>query len=142
MTVETLDAVTVQARSSPGISLLGSRSASAVGQLASSVWTALSDAGQHEPAADDLPLAPGTPALLVVEGVARALTVRISEGPDGVFVADIETTVFGTGDTLPQAVADLKAALHAHLAVLSEEGVLAPNLQHELEVLRAYFMTP
>jgi predicted RNase H-like HicB family nuclease len=101
-------------------------------QLNIQAWTAVTDGGIAE-------RPPGTPALLVLEGLGRALHVRIHEAEDGVSVADIATGVFGAGDTLPEALQDFRDALRDHLEVLADDDALSPGLQHQLEILRGYF---
>ncbi|HUY44988.1 MAG TPA: type II toxin-antitoxin system HicB family antitoxin [Streptosporangiaceae bacterium] len=132
MSVETFGVVTTGgAASEADISLTGAALPSR--QLDLRVWTTVTEAQT----AESQP--PGTPALIALDGVSRALHVRIHEAEDGVALADVDTGVFGTGDTLLEAMQDLRDALQAHLAVLSEEDALAPSLQSQLEILRNYF---
>jgi predicted RNase H-like HicB family nuclease len=111
--------------------------AAASQRLEFQVWTAVS--------VTELPMADqptGALTLVVLEGVNRALSVRIHEDADGVAVADAETGVFGAGGSLREAVLDLRSALQDHLEVLTEDDALSPGLQHQLEVLRSYFTNP
>jgi len=82
---------------------------------------------------------PGRQALLVLEGLRTPVRVRIDQDSDLTSVADIETGVFGAGDTLQAAVEDFRAALQDHLTVLAQQPALSPDLQHQLEFLRSYF---
>jgi len=76
---------------------------------------------------------------VALEGIDRALHVRIHETEDGVAIADFDTGVFGDGATLADALQDFRSALQTHLAALIEEDALSPSLQHQLDTLRTYF---
>lgn len=106
--------------------------ASASQQIDVPVWTAVT-----EPRVVAQPT--GTPALVALEGIDRALHVRIHETEDGVAIADFDTGVFGDGATLADALQDFRSALQTHLAALIEEDALSPSLQHQLDTLRTYF---
>jgi predicted RNase H-like HicB family nuclease len=106
--------------------------ASTAGQLNLQVWTAVSeDRVSGQPT--------WRRALVVLDGLTRALDARIYESADGISVEDADTGVFGAGDSFYEAVKDLREALQDHLVVLTEEDSLSPNLQHQLDVLRSYF---
>jgi len=95
------------------------------------VWTAVTAPAVPDPT--------GTPALIVLPGLQRALSVRVYETTVDVAVEDPATGIFGSGETLPAAVEDFQEALRDHLAVLAEDDELAPALQHQLAILRGYF---
>jgi hypothetical protein len=132
MTAETFEVMTAPTLPEAAMSAVGS--AGSTRQLDLKIWTAVTDV-----IVADQPR--GTPALVVLDGVSRALSARIYESGDEVSVEDLDTGVFGTGDSLPDAARDLRDALHDHLDVLASEQGLAPNLQHQLEILRSYFPT-
>jgi hypothetical protein len=130
MTAETVEIVATQMASGVGsVPLIGSLNPPS--QLDAMVWTV---AQVHTSAAVH-----GQPALVVIDGLRRALSARVYESENEVVIEDIDTGIFGTGDSFPEAVRDLHEALQEHWEVLSDEGALSPNLQQQLEVLRSYF---
>lgn len=133
MTVTTFGVVTAGGTLEADVQVLGGVQPSR--ELDLQVWTAVT----ASPASERLR---GVPTLIVLPGLRRALSVRLYETADDVAVEDPETGVFGSGDDLPAAVQDFENALRDHLAVLAEDDALAPNLQHQLEILRGYFSMP
>jgi hypothetical protein len=78
---------------------------------------------------------------LVLEGLSQPVWVRLERDHGVTSVADVATGVFGAGNSLQAAVQDFRSALEEHLAVLSAQPELAPDLRYQLEVLRTYFAT-
>jgi hypothetical protein len=109
------------------------------GRISLPVWSAVTDAHVELPETE---IDAGRPTLMVLDGMTRALNVRIYVSEDGVAVSDSESGVFGAGHTLQDAVRDFRAALYDHLAVLAEDDALSPGLQQQLELLRSYLQTP
>jgi predicted RNase H-like HicB family nuclease len=122
--------VTGQATSAAPIPVVAGASASQ--RIDVQVWTAVT-----EPRVVDQPT--GTPALVALEGINRALHVHLYDTEDGMAIADVDTGVFGNGATLADALQDFRSALQTHLAALTEEDALSPSLQHQLDTLRTYF---
>jgi hypothetical protein len=130
MSIESFEVLTARTSIEAQIPLIGVSPASRLLHL--HVWTAVT--------ATEVPERPrGNPALIVLPGLRRALSVRVYESAEDVAVEDPATGVFGTGDDFPSAVQDFQQALQDHLAVLASEEALAPPLQHQLDTLRSYF---
>lgn len=136
MTVETIEVLTAQAASEAATAVTVISASSRSGRLDTQTWTMVTEAAGHiesEPS--------GRETLVVFDGAA--LRARLYGEPDGSFVLeDIGTGIFGSGDTLQEAVHDLNSSLRSYLAVLADDDALSPNLQHQLELLRSYFNTP
>lgn len=79
------------------------------------------------------------PIRLVLEGVSQPIEVRLEQEGGVQSIADVATGIFGAGINLSAAVQDFRSALEEHLAVLSAQPELAPDLQYQLDVLRRYF---
>jgi hypothetical protein len=133
MSVATFEALTLGGAPETDVPVLGGVQPSR--QLDVQVWTSVT-----APAPPDRPR--GTPTLIVLPGLRRALNVRIYQTADDTAIEDPETGVFGTGDTLSAAAQDFHDALRDHLAVLAGEDALAPALQRQLDILRGYFTIP
>lgn len=134
MTAETIEVTTSSATVSD-VTLPLVRPLYSGDRLDLQVWTTVTDGY-----AEDRPL--GRLALVVLEGVGQAINVRINESDSGVSVADVDTGVFGYGDSLPEAVRDFHAALQDHLTVLADQRALSADLRRQQEILRSYFATP
>lgn len=130
MTVETVEVVTAGGAPEANVSLAGA--ARSARQVDLQVWTAVTTRVVPDPPR-------GTPTLIVLPGLRRALSVRVYRAAEDVAVEDPATGIFGSGEDLPAAVQDFQEALRDHLAILAEDEALAPALQHQLEILRRYF---
>lgn len=136
MTAETIEVAVVSAQTSSMAPMPVDGAPYPSDQLNLQVWTTVTET----PTTESRPH--GTPALIALDGVSRALHVLIHEAEDGVALVDADTGIYGSGDTLLEAMQDLRHTLQRHLAVLAEDDALAPSLQCQLEILRSYFNTP
>jgi len=73
----------------------------------------------------------------VVDGVRVGMTVEVSSGPNYITVAHPQTSVFGSGRTLTEALADFNAALRDFRDILAKHDNLAPHLRLMLAQLNA-----
>jgi hypothetical protein len=128
----TLDALQGQTSTAATLPIRAARPVA--GEVRVHVWTTVSE--RTTPAATST-----EDALLVTEGVSRALRVRIYQDDDVVIVEDLATGIYGDAENLADAVRDFGVALRQHLSVLESEELLSPDLQRQLSVLRSY-MTP
>jgi hypothetical protein len=133
MTMATFEVLTGGGPPETDVSLTGAAQLNR--QIDLQVWTAVT-----APVPPDRPS--GTPTLIVLPGLRRALSVRVYQTAEDVAVEDPATGIFGAGASLPGAVEDFQDALRDHLAILAEEDALAPALQRQLDTLRGYFSTP
>lgn len=85
---------------------------------------------------------PRKKVLLFIEDLARPIYVFVQQSDGLTSLADSSTGVFGVGETLRDAVVDLRAALREHLEFLGEQPALSPELEYHLRELRTYFDTP
>jgi hypothetical protein len=70
---------------------------------------------------------------------ARPSRWKWRHSESGYVTADLVTGIFGFGEDLNAAIVDLAAALQEHRDVLERQDSLSPDLQDQLNYLRALF---
>jgi predicted RNase H-like HicB family nuclease len=137
---------------SHGASSIGTAAASATTDMAARPYLSASTSLTHRvlraaPTASSIssqtvePTAPVfVPILLLTEHLAAPLPVRLTREDGLVFLIDPATGIFGSGESVNEAVRDLAEALRGHLEVLQIQSRLSKELQRQLHMLRAYFV--
>lgn len=84
------------------------------------------------------------PWILRAEGVSElrgAIWVRVEPGPSESLATDLGTGIFGVGDSIEDALADLWAAMREHLSVLERRDLSrSPQAEAQLAYLRAHIV--
>lgn len=76
------------------------------------------------------------PALGTADPRAGALSIKVESDADCVVATDSVTGIFGAGESVSEALADLGQALVEHLDVLERQQALTLGLQEQLWYLR------